>query len=173
MQNFKLNETEILSNQDWTFPTNVAYGPGRIKEIGSICNKLDIKNPIIVTDIGSPKLSFISNLQSYLTSSNVKSDLFFDISPNPREDEVSVGCKKYKEGKSNTKQTKTNSRRKNSSVSSRARTRATRKAKTKSRTTTGNSLTTVNTSYARVALLLLALNVLFSGYVLYKLMLTT
>ena len=98
MQNFKLNETEILSNQDWTFPTNVAYGPGRIKEIGSICNKLDIKNPLIVTDKGSPKLSFISNLQSYLTSSNVKSDLFFDISPNPREDEVSVGCKKYKEG---------------------------------------------------------------------------
>ena len=29
MQNFKLNETEILSNQDWTFPTNTAYGPGR------------------------------------------------------------------------------------------------------------------------------------------------
>ena len=62
MQNFKLNETEILSNQDWTFPTNVAYGPGRIKEIGSICNKLDIKNPLIVTDKGSPKLSFISNI---------------------------------------------------------------------------------------------------------------
>ena len=98
MQNFKLNETEILSNQDWTFPTNVAYGPGRLKEIGKICNNLDIKNPLIVTDKGSPKLPFIINLQSYLTGSNVKSDLLFDISPNPREDEVSVGCKKFKEG---------------------------------------------------------------------------
>ena len=86
MQNFKLNETDILSNQDWTFPTNISYGPGRLKEIGNICNNLDIKNPLIVTDKGSPKLPFITNLQSYLAKSNVKSNLFFDISPNPRED---------------------------------------------------------------------------------------
>ena len=98
MSNFKLNESDILSNQDWTFPTNIAYGPGRLKEIGPICNNLNIKNPLIVTDKGSPKLPFISNLQSYLSNSNVKSDLFFDISPNPREDEVSVGCKKFKDG---------------------------------------------------------------------------
>ena len=98
MQSFKLNETDILSNQDWTFPTNIAYGPGRLKEIGSICNNLDIKNPLIVTDKGSPKLPFILNLQSYLNSSNIKSDLFFDISPNPREDEVSNGVKKFKDG---------------------------------------------------------------------------
>ena len=62
MKSFKLNETDILSNQDWTFPTNIAYGPGRLKEIGSICNNLDIKNPLIVTDKGSPKLPFIINL---------------------------------------------------------------------------------------------------------------
>ncbi len=99
MSNFKLNESDILSNQDWTFPTNIAYGPGRLKGIGTICNNLHIKNPLIVTDKGSPKLPFIANLQSYLASSNVKSDLFFDISPNPREDEVSVGCKKFKDGK--------------------------------------------------------------------------
>ena len=43
MQSFKLNETDILSNQDWTFPTNIAYGPGRLKEIGRICNNLNIK----------------------------------------------------------------------------------------------------------------------------------
>ena len=55
MSNFKLNESDILSNQDWTFPTNIAYGPGRLKEIGSICNNLHIKNPLIVTDKGSPK----------------------------------------------------------------------------------------------------------------------
>ena len=46
MQSFKLNETDILSNQDWTFPTNIAYGPGRLKEIGGICNNLDIKESI-------------------------------------------------------------------------------------------------------------------------------
>ena len=98
MQNFKLNKTDILANQDWTFPTNVSYGPGRLKEIGNICNNLNIKNPLIVTDKGSIKLPFITNLQKYLLNSNVKSDLFFDISPNPRDNEISIGCKKFKDG---------------------------------------------------------------------------
>ena len=81
MSNFKLNESDILSNQDWTFPTNIAYGPGRLKEIGTICNNLNIKNPLIVTDKGSPKLPFISNLQSYLSNSNVKSEESSPIFP--------------------------------------------------------------------------------------------
>ena len=98
MQNFKLNEQDILTNQDWTFPTNIAYGPGRLKEIGKICNNEQIENPLIVTDSGSTKLPFIKNLQEFLASSNVKSNLFYDISPNPREDEVAAGCKKYKDG---------------------------------------------------------------------------
>lgn len=98
MQNFKLNETEILSNQDWTFPTNTAYGPGRFKEIGDHCKKFGIRNPLIVTDNGSTKLPFIKELKELLIKANIKSDLFTDISPNPREDEISIGCKKYKDG---------------------------------------------------------------------------
>ena len=98
MQNFKLNETEILSNQDWTFPTNTAYGPGRFKEIGDQCNKFGIRNPLIVTDNGSTKLPFINELKELLLKANIKSDLFSEISPNPREDEISVGGKKYKDG---------------------------------------------------------------------------
>ena len=78
MQNFKLNEQDILTNQDWTFPTNIAYGPGRLKEIGKICNNEQIENPLIVTDSGSTKLPFIKNLQEFLASSNVKSNLFYD-----------------------------------------------------------------------------------------------
>ena len=68
MQNFKLNETEILSNQDWTFPTNTAYGPGRFKEIGDHCKKFGIRNPLIVTDNGSTKLPFIKELKELLNS---------------------------------------------------------------------------------------------------------
>ena len=68
MQNFKLNEQDILTNQDWTFPTNIAYGPGRLKEIRKICNNEQIQNPLIVTDSGSTKLPFIKNLQEFLAS---------------------------------------------------------------------------------------------------------
>ena len=45
MNNYKLNESDILTIQDWTFPSKIAYGPGRLKEIGVVCNNLNIKNP--------------------------------------------------------------------------------------------------------------------------------
>ena len=44
MQNFKLNEEFLLNNQDWTFPTFTAYGPGRFKEIGNFCKNFKINN---------------------------------------------------------------------------------------------------------------------------------
>ena len=53
MKNFKLSEIDILSNQDWTFPTTTYYGPGRFNEIGKFCEEFEIKNPLIVTDSGS------------------------------------------------------------------------------------------------------------------------
>ena len=50
MQNFKLNEEFLLNNQDWTFPTFTAYGPGRFKEIGKFCK--NFKDFILMTMTG-------------------------------------------------------------------------------------------------------------------------
>ena len=60
MQSFKLNETDILSNQDWTFPTNIAYGPGRLKEIGSICKIVPITKALINYIISFIMLVFLT-----------------------------------------------------------------------------------------------------------------
>ena len=61
-----MNKEEILAPQDWGFPVPIAYGPGRIKEIGKSCESLNIKKPLIVTDRGSKDLTFISNLVQFL-----------------------------------------------------------------------------------------------------------
>ena len=84
MQNFKLNKTDLLGAQDWTFPTFTAYGPGRFKEIGNFCKNFNIQNVLIVTDSGSIKLPFISDLQNLLLDSKIKSNIYSNISPNPR-----------------------------------------------------------------------------------------
>ena len=76
MQNFKLNEQDLLSNQDWTFPTFTAYGPGRFKEIGKFCKNFKITNPLIVIDSGSIKLPFISDLQNLLSDAKIKSNIY-------------------------------------------------------------------------------------------------
>ena len=90
MQNFKLNEQDLLSNQDWTFPTFTAYGPGRFKEIGKFCKNFKITNPLIVIDSGSTKLPFINDLQNLLSDAKIKSKIYSNISPNPRDDEIDV-----------------------------------------------------------------------------------
>ncbi len=35
---------------NWSYPTTVKFGVGRIKELGDACLSLGIKNPLFVTD---------------------------------------------------------------------------------------------------------------------------
>jgi alcohol dehydrogenase class IV len=88
-----------LVNKDWGFPVPIFYGPGRISDIGSICENLEIRNPLIVTDRGSSKLSFIQELRSVLSKNGISSEVFFEISPNPIGDEIGAGCNAYRDGK--------------------------------------------------------------------------
>ena len=98
MTRFEINTEEILTPQDWGFPVPISYGPGRLAEIGKACISLDIKNPLIVTDSGSKELPFIERLKEILIGSNIGSDLYSKISPNPKEDEIAEGCSQFKSG---------------------------------------------------------------------------
>ena len=94
----QINSSEILKSQDWTFPIPIAYGPGRINEISKICQSLNINKPLIVTDKSSQDLPFIADLISLLNKGNIKSGIFTEISPNPRDDEISIGSSYFKSG---------------------------------------------------------------------------
>ena len=99
MRNFEIDSSEILTPQDWTFPIPISYGPGTMSRIGKFCESLKIKNPLIVTDRGSKELPFIEKLKKFLIEANIGSDLFFEISPNPRDDEIANGRSKFRSGK--------------------------------------------------------------------------
>ena len=93
-----MSDAEILLAQDWTFPVPIAYGPGRLSEIGERCAALGLSNPLIVTDKGSRNLPFISRLQVYLTEAGLASGVYSDISPNPRDDEIEGGRRTFRAG---------------------------------------------------------------------------
>lgn len=93
-----MSDAEILLAQDWTFPVPIAYGPGRLSEIGERCAALGLSNPLIVTDKGSRNLPFISRLQVYLTDAGLASGVYSDISPNPRDDEIEGGRRTFRAG---------------------------------------------------------------------------
>ncbi|XDZ66538.1 iron-containing alcohol dehydrogenase [Alphaproteobacteria bacterium LSUCC0684] len=87
----KTTEADMLISQDWAFPVPIAYGPGRLAEIGAHCITLGISNPLIVTDRGSRDLPFISETREHLRHARLKSAVFAEISPNPRDDEIGAG----------------------------------------------------------------------------------
>lgn len=95
-QNFDLGD--LLLPQDWTFPVPIAYGPGRLAELGKHCVAAGVSNPLIVTDRGSQNLPFIKQAQNYLSNAGLPSAVFADISPNPREDEIFVGKEAFNAG---------------------------------------------------------------------------
>lgn len=88
----------MLVSHDWGFPVPIAYGPGRLAEIGRRCVGHGIKNPLIVTDRGSRNLAFITRLQSFLDEAGLKSALFFEISPNPIDTEIGAGRAAFRDG---------------------------------------------------------------------------
>jgi len=77
----------------------IAYGPGRIAEVGRRCVGLGMKNPLIVTDRGSRDLGFITRLQAIIAEAGLKSALFFEISPNPIDTETGAGRAAFRDGK--------------------------------------------------------------------------
>jgi len=99
MDNFEIDSSDILQPKDWTSPIPIAYGPGRLKEICDFCKSLEIANPLIVTDKNSNELPFIEQIERYLSNSGIASGLFYDISPNPRDDEIEKGCLQFQSGR--------------------------------------------------------------------------
>ena len=93
------NENFLDQNIDWEFPIPIAYGPGRLSEIGLFCEQFQISNPLIITDEGSKNLPFINRLITLLQKASIPSKLFFGVSPNPRDDEIMAGCETYRSGK--------------------------------------------------------------------------
>ena len=81
----------LLKPRDWTLPVKIAYGPGRLAEIAEHCKSSGISKPLVITDRGSTELPFISQTVDFLTQSGFSTDVFANISPNPRDDEIAEG----------------------------------------------------------------------------------
>ena len=86
-----MNDPSMLLAHDWNFPVPIAYGPGRLAEMGQRCVALGVRNPLIVTDRGSRELSFIARLVEVLSEAGLRSAVFSGISPNPIDSEISFG----------------------------------------------------------------------------------
>ncbi len=84
----------MLDNVNWNYPTSIAFGNGRVKELPQLCDNLSIKQPLIVTDSGLASFDFISNIHKSLN----KASLFSEVKPNPNGENIEAGVQAYHKG---------------------------------------------------------------------------
>ncbi len=87
-----------LDAADWTLPIPIHYGPGRLSELGQICARAGLRNPLVVTDRGSRNLPFIAQATESLRAAGLAFAVFSEIAPNPTDRDVEAGRAAYRAG---------------------------------------------------------------------------
>jgi len=84
---------------NWSFPTSIRFGAGKISQLAEICQELKIKHPLLVTDQGLAEQSFIKDILQPNKHAGVKTALFSHVKPNPTGANIEQGVAVYKNGK--------------------------------------------------------------------------
>ena len=88
--------TTLTSN--WSYPTTIWFGAGRIAELATACHQAGIKKPLLVTDKGLADLPITQNALASLAGAGVEAALFAEVDPNPTEINMEAGLQAYKAG---------------------------------------------------------------------------
>lgn len=82
---------------NWSYPTAIKFGVGRIKELGDACKNSGIHSPLLVTDKGLADLPVTNNALDVLDAAGLGRALFSDVDPNPTELNVAAALDVYRE----------------------------------------------------------------------------
>ncbi|MCB1340432.1 MAG: iron-containing alcohol dehydrogenase, partial [Pseudooceanicola sp.] len=83
---------------NWSYPTAIKFGAGRIKELPAACAQAGIKRPLLVTDKGLANLPITQATLDILDAAGLGREMFSDVDPNPNEKNLDAGLKVYKAG---------------------------------------------------------------------------
>lgn len=83
---------------NWSYPTAVRFGPGRISELPEACAALGLKRPLLVTDRGLAAMDITQNALDLLENAGLGRGMFAEVDPNPNEKNLEAGVAVYREG---------------------------------------------------------------------------
>jgi alcohol dehydrogenase len=83
---------------DWSYPTRVRFGPGRIVELAEACAALGIARPLLVTDPGLAEHALGRRVLEIAGEAGAGCALFADIRPNPTGGDVARGVAALRAG---------------------------------------------------------------------------
>ena len=84
---------------NWSYPTSIRFGAGRITEIVEACEATGITKPLLVTDKDLAKLDITWKTLQILDSAGLGRAVFSDVDPNPTEKNAAAGIEMFKDGR--------------------------------------------------------------------------
>jgi alcohol dehydrogenase class IV len=76
---------------NWSFPTSVRFGAGRLRELGAAVRAAGMARPLLVTDPQLAKLPPVERALQVLAADGLAAGLFCDVKPNPVAANVAAG----------------------------------------------------------------------------------
>ena len=83
---------------NWSYPTAIRFGAGRINELPDACAKAGMKRPLLVTDKGLADLPITKAALDTIEAAGLGRGLFSDVDPNPSEVNLYAGVEAFKAG---------------------------------------------------------------------------
>jgi len=83
---------------NWSYPTNIRFGAGRIAEIADACAVAGIGNPLLVTDKGLAELDITTYTQDLLEAAGLGRAMFSGVDANPTEKNLDDGIIAFRSG---------------------------------------------------------------------------
>ncbi|MEZ5549378.1 MAG: iron-containing alcohol dehydrogenase [Pseudomonadales bacterium] len=83
---------------NWSYPTAVRFGAGRIDELADACRSTGMRRPLLVTDQGLADQAITRTALQSLKSGGLAAALFADVKPNPVEANLEAGLAAYRQG---------------------------------------------------------------------------
>ncbi|MDE2791674.1 MAG: iron-containing alcohol dehydrogenase [Paracoccaceae bacterium] len=87
---------ELTGN--WSFPTRVRFGAGRVRELGRACSEAGMSRPLLVTDRGLSGLDITRRALGILESEGYGRAIFSDVDPNPSDRNLADGIRAFLDG---------------------------------------------------------------------------
>ncbi|OOY30151.1 iron-containing alcohol dehydrogenase [Thioclava sp. F36-6] len=83
---------------NWSYPTTIKFGPGRISELADHCKSVGIAKPLLVTDKALAALPITAVALDVLDAAGLGRAVFSEVDPNPNEGNMTAGIEVYKAG---------------------------------------------------------------------------
>ena len=88
----------MIPSGNWSYPTAIKFGPGRIAELPQACADAGITRPMLITDRGLANMPITQATLDILDAAGLGRAMFAEVDTNPSDINLAAGIEAYKAG---------------------------------------------------------------------------